>query len=150
MAFLGQYEHSLDSKNRLTIPSKFRGPLSDGVVLAKDVDPCIAIWPATSWARFTERWVTSRDPFNQTVRKLRRYLHGGSFDARLDAAGRIMIPQTLIEHAGLGKDVILVGNQDTIEVWDRERWRQEEADINEAAPALAQRLSEGGAGDTTS
>jgi MraZ protein len=150
LSFLGQYEHTLDAKNRLTIPSKFRGRLSDGIVLAKELDPCITIWPATSWERFTERSIASRDPFNENVRKLRRFFHAGSFDARLDAAGRIMLPQPLLEHAGLRKDCILIGNQDTIEVWDPGRWRQEEAQINEEAPVLARRLSQGGAGDTTS
>ena len=149
MSFLGQYEHSLDAKNRLTIPARFRGPLSDGVVLAKQLDPCISIWPATSWERFTERSLTSRDPFDEDVRTLQRFFHAGSFDGRLDAAGRIMLPQALLEHAGLKKDVVLIGNQDTIEVWDRERWYEEESKINEAAPAVARRLSRGGAGDTS-
>ena len=60
-----------------------------------------------------------------------------------------MLPQALLEHAGLKKDVVLIGNQDTIEVWDRERWYEEESKINEAAPAVARRLSRGGAGDTS-
>lgn len=150
MSFLGQYEHSLDAKNRLTIPARFRGPLSDGVVLAKQLDPCISIWPATSWERFTERSLTSRDPFDEDVRTLQRFFHAGSFDARLDAAGRIMLPQPLLEHAGLRKDVVLIGNQDTVEVWDHGRWRDEETRINEAAAGVARRLSRGGAGDTSS
>jgi MraZ protein len=150
LSFLGQYEHSLDAKNRLTIPAKFRGPLSDGVVLAKQLDPCISIWPATSWERFTERSLTSRDPFDEDVRTLQRFFHAGSFDSQLDAAGRIMLPQPLLEHAALKKDVVLIGNQDTIEVWDRDHWRAEEGRINEAAVTVARRLSRGGAGDTTS
>lgn len=147
MSFLGQYEHTLDAKNRLTIPAKFRGRLSEGVVLAKQLDTCISIWPATSWERFTERSVSSRDALDQNVRRLQRFFHAGAFDASLDAAGRIMVPQPLIEHAGLTKDVMLVGNNDTIEVWDTERWREEEARMNEEAPALAQRIS-GATGDT--
>jgi MraZ protein len=150
LSFLGQYEHTLDAKNRLTIPAKFRGPLSDGVVLAKQLDTCISIWPATSWERFTERSLTSRDPFDEDVRTLQRFFHAGSFDTRLDAAGRVMLPQPLLEHAALRKEVVLIGNQDTIEVWDADRWREEDARINEAATGVARRLSRGGGGDTTS
>ena len=85
MSFLGQYEHTLDAKNRLTIPSKFRGRLSEGVVLAKQLDTCISIWPATSWERFTERSVSSRDVLDQDVRRLQRFFHAGAFDAALAA-----------------------------------------------------------------
>jgi transcriptional regulator MraZ len=143
LAFLGQYEHTLDAKNRLTVPSKFRGPLSDGVVLARELDPCVSIWPATSWERFAGGAIGSRDRLDRNVRTLRRFYHGGAYDSQLDAAGRVMLPPALIEHAGLGKDVVLVGNEDTIEVWDRARWREEEARINSQAPGIAQSLSGG-------
>jgi transcriptional regulator MraZ len=150
LSFLGQYEHTLDAKNRLTIPAKFRGPLSDGVVLSKQLDTCISIWPATSWDLFTEQKLTSRDPFDEDVRTLQRFFGAGAFDTRLDAAGRIMLPPPLIDHAGIRKSVVLVGHQDTIEVWDADRWREEDQRINEAATDVARRLSRGRGGDTTS
>jgi MraZ protein len=150
LSFLGQYEHTLDAKNRLTVPSKFRGALSDGVVLSKQLQTCIAIWPETGWERFTDHAMASRDPFNEELQDLSRFYHAGAFDARLDAAGRIMLPPTLIEHARLGKEVVLIGNLDRVEVWDRALWREKEASINQRAPELAQRLSGSGGGDTTS
>jgi MraZ protein len=149
LSFLGQYEHTLDAKNRLTIPAKFRAQLSEGVVLAKEQEACIAIRPATAWNRFTEEMRSLGSLWDQNYRDFQRRYTAGAFDAQLDAAGRIMLPQTLIEKAGLAREVVLIGNIDTIEVWDRARWREEERRLDQAAPDLARRLS-GGARDTTS
>ena len=149
MSFLGQYEHTLDAKNRLTIPAKFRAQLAEGIVLAKEQETCIAIRPATSWNRFTEEMQRLGTLWDQDYRDFQRRYTAGAFDAQLDAAGRIMLPQTLIDKAGLEREVVLVGNLDTIEVWDRARWREEEARLDDAVPELARRLS-GGARDTTS
>ena len=149
MSFLGQYEHTLDAKNRLTIPAKFRAQLSEGIVLAKEQETCIAIRPATAWNRFTEEMRDLGTFWNQDYRDFQRRYAAGAFDAQLDAAGRIMLPQALIDKAELSREVVLVGNLDTIEVWDRARWRREEERLDQAVPELARRLS-GGAGDTSS
>ena len=144
MAFRGHYEYTLDTKNRLTIPAKFRAELAGGVVLAKSLDTCISIWPLAGWEEFTERAIKSRDPFSAEARRLQRYFHAGSFDAQLDGAGRIMLPQPLLRHVQLRKDVVVVGNYDTIEVWDRDAWRTYEREIDETANETAQRLARGG------
>ena len=149
MQFLGQYEHTLDQKNRLTIPAKFRAQLSEGVVLAKEQETCIAIRPASAWGRFTEDMRGLGTPWDQDYRDFQRRYTAGAFDAQLDAAGRIMLPQALIDKAGLSREVVLVGNLDTLEVWDRAHWREEESRLDQAVPELARRLSER-AGDTSS
>jgi MraZ protein len=149
LSFLGQYEHTLDAKNRLTIPSKFRAQLSEGIVLAKEQETCIAIRPASAWTRFMDEMRRLGTLWNQDYRDFQRRYTAGAFDAQLDAAGRIMLPQALIDKAGLSREVVLVGNLDTIEVWDRARWQEEEARLDQAVPELARRLS-GAAGDTTS
>jgi MraZ protein len=148
LSFLGQYEHTLDAKNRLTIPAKFRAQLSEGIVLAKEQETCIAIRPASAWNRFMDELRRLGTIWNQDYRDFQRRYTAGAFDAQLDAAGRIMLPQALIDKAGLVREVVLVGNLDTIEVWDRARWREEEQRLDEAVPELARRLSEA-AGDTT-
>jgi MraZ protein len=154
LSFLGQYEHTLDAKNRLTIPAKFRAQLSEGIVLAKEQETCLAIRPAAAWSRFTDEMRDLGTLWNQDYRDFQRRYAAGAFDAQLDAAGRIMLPQALIDKAALSREVVLVGNLDTIEVWDRARWREEETRLDQAVPELARRLSggalSGGAGDTTS
>jgi MraZ protein len=143
LAFRGHFEYSLDAKNRLTIPAKFRAALSGGVVLAKSLDPCVSVWPPDAWDEFTERAIRSRDPFSSEARKLQRYFHAGSFDAQLDAAGRIMIPTPLMRHAGLRKEVVVVGNLNEIEIWDREAWLSYQHQADATAAESAQRLASG-------
>jgi MraZ protein len=143
LAFLGQYEHTLDAKNRLTVPSRFRAALSDGVILARSLDPCVSIYTPAGWERFTGEWIRTRDPFDPEARKVQRHFHSGSFDASLDAAGRIMVPPLLIEHAELVKEVVVVGCDDRIEVWDRDRWRSYEQDSGSTVGESAQRLASG-------
>jgi transcriptional regulator MraZ len=147
LAFRGHFEYTLDAKNRLTVPSKFRAALSDGVVLAKGLDPCVSIRTQQGWDHFTERALSSRDPFSPDARRLQRYFHAGSFDVQLDSAGRIMIPSPLLEYAGLAKDVVVVGNFDEIEVWDKERWAAYERELDASAEQAARRLS--GSHDTS-
>jgi MraZ protein len=144
LAFRGHYEYSLDAKNRLTIPAKFRAVLSGGLVLAKALEPCVAIWTPQGWDQFTERAIGNRDPFSAEARHLQRYFHAGSFDAQLDSAGRVMLPPPLLRHAALRKEVSVIGNYDAIEVWDRDAWRRYEQELDESASETAQRLAGGG------
>jgi MraZ protein len=144
LAFRGHYDYTLDAKNRLTIPAKFRAVLSNGVVLAKSLEPCVSIWTSASWDQFTERAIGSRDPFSPEARQLQRYFHAGSFDSQLDSAGRIMLPPPLIQHAGLRKEVVVVGNYNAIEVWNRETWRAYERELDATASETAERLAGGG------
>jgi MraZ protein len=139
LAFLGQYEHTLDAKNRLTIPARFRAALSDGVILSRSIDPCVSIYTPGGWDQFASQWLRTRDPFDQMARRVQRGLLAYSFDTALDAAGRIMLPPPLIEHAKLGKNVVVLGCDGWIEVWDRDRWRayEQETDVAEAAQSLA-------------
>jgi MraZ protein len=144
LAFRGHYEYTLDAKNRLTIPAKFRAALSDGVILAKSLDACVSIWTPPGWEEFTEIAIQSRDPYSPDARHLKRYFHSSSFDAELDSAGRIMLPPPLIKHAGLRKEVVVVGNYDSIEVWNRKAWQTYEKEIDASASETAQRLAGGG------
>ena len=88
MAFRGLYEHSLDSKDRLTVPSRFRAALSDGVVLSKGFDPCVWVHTTAEFEQLSDRFLAPHSPFGKDARSLRRRFHGGSFDDKLDSAGR--------------------------------------------------------------
>ena len=127
MAFRGQYEHSLDSKNRLAIPARFRAAFSDGLVLAKDPDACLAVWTPERHESIIERALGALNPMGSQYRKLSRYFQGNSFDNELDASGRVTLPPQLLEHSGIAKEVMVVGVGDHLEVWDRGRWLEGEA-----------------------
>ncbi|MBA3421028.1 MAG: division/cell wall cluster transcriptional repressor MraZ [Thermoleophilaceae bacterium] len=140
MAFRGHFDYSLDAKNRLNVPPKFRAAFSDGVVLAKGLEPCIWLWPPTAFEAFTEQVLRGLNPVSAERRKLTRYVAGHSFDAELDAAGRVTLNPSLLEHAGIDREVVVVGVLDYLEVWARDRWLagQDElsAEIGEIAEGL--------------
>ena len=140
MAFRGHFDYSLDAKNRLNVPPKFRAAFSDGVVLARGLEPCVWLWPPDAFERFTDQVLGTLNPVSAERRKLTRYVAGHSFDADLDAAGRVTLNPALMEHAGIGREVVVVGVLDYLEVWSRERWLagQDElsAEIGEIAEGL--------------
>lgn len=142
MAFSGTYEHTLDAKNRLTVPAKFRGQFKDGATIAKGLDRCATIWLASEYQNYMERALARVNPMSERARKLDRFLGGGSDVTDLDAAGRIMVPPNILRHAGLSKEVVVVGTRQCLEVWDREHWRAMERELSEEAFALAETLED--------
>lgn len=126
MAFLGTYEHSLDAKNRLTVPARFRAELADGVVLAKGIEPCVAIWTPEGFREFTQDALGDAHRLDRRAQRLRRFFNASAFEARLDGAHRVMLPPPLIEYARLAKEVVVIGNEQSLEVWDRGTWARYE------------------------
>ena len=124
MAFRGTFDHTLDAKSRLTVPARYRAALSEGVVMAMPVDlqPCVGVWRPQDYERYTERALAELPPLSPRLSELERFFYGSSQDAELDAAGRIMVPGFLSEHAALIKEVVVVGAGDRLELWDRGQW----------------------------
>jgi len=122
MAFRGTFDHTLDAKNRLTVPSKFRSQLSGGVVLAQSVEACLTIWIPAAYEEYVDRALGEVNPMTARYRDLERFFNANAFETELDAAGRIMIPPPLMEWAGLRKDVVVTGTRKWLEIWDRESW----------------------------
>ena len=122
--FRGTFDHTLDAKNRLTVPARYRAALAEGVVLAMPVDlkPCVGVWRPEEYETYTRRALAELPPLSPRLTELERFFYGSSHDAELDAAGRIMIPNSLRESAHLAKDVIVVGVGDRLELWDKGAW----------------------------
>ena len=140
MAFRGHYEHSLDAKNRLSIPARFRAAFSDGVVLAKDPEPCVAVWTPDSHEAIIERALGGLNPMGSEYRKLSRFYQGNSFEVELDAAGRVTLPPPLLAHASIERDVVVVGVGDHLEVWGGERWRSQQDSLDKEIEEVTERL----------
>jgi MraZ protein len=126
VAFRGTFDHTLDAKNRLTVPARYRATLAEGVVMAMPVDlePCVGVWRPEEYERYTERALAELPPLSSRLAELERFFYGSSQDVELDAAGRIMLPSFLLEHAALSKEVVVVGAGDRLELWDRDRWNE--------------------------
>ena len=144
MAFRGQHEHSLDSKDRLTIPVRFRAALDEGVVLLESLDPCVAIYPLAGYSRFAERFLGELNPLSRKGRMMVRRFHARSQDETLDSAGRVRLPRHLVEHAGLDGPCMVIGVDDHLEIWSLGRWAEHDAEIEAQAEEMAEELAAGG------
>ena len=138
---LGTHEHTLDDKNRLTLPARFRKAFVDGIVVTRGMDGCLYAYTSTDWHRLVAERLGTLDPLSKESRRMRRFFYSGAAEAELDGQGRVMIPAVLIEHAGLGRDVVVAGVYDHLEIWDRAAWRKELEEVEGGAEDVAERLA---------
>jgi MraZ protein len=129
LAFRGHYEHSLDAKDRLTVPSKFRKELDGGVVLVAGLDPCVWAFPANGYDGFSAQFIGTTSPLTEKGRILRRHFHGKSFEEKLDSAHRLHVPKPLVELAGLEGPTVMVGMEGYFEIWHPDRWSEADANV---------------------
>jgi MraZ protein len=130
MVFRGTFEYSLDAKNRLTVPSRFRAALAGGVVLAKGLERCVTLWTPDGFDSYSQSALAGLHPVSPQAQKLKRFFNANSLDTELDSAGRVGIPSFLIEHAGLSKEVFVTGTHDALEIWDRATWSEYNATLS--------------------
>jgi MraZ protein len=141
--FRGRFEHSIDSKGRVSVPSKFREVLStnyDERLIITNFDGCLWAYPSQEWQVIEER-VSSLPQFKPEVKALQRVFISAATECPIDKQGRILIPPTLRDYAGISKDLVFVGMTKRIELWSIERWKkvftQSQDDIMEMAEKLA-------------
>ena len=119
--FMGEYNHTIDAKGRLIVPSKFRESLGDVFVVTKGLDGCLFVYDNEEWNVFEEK-LKSLPLTNKDARTFVRFFLAGAAEVEVDKQGRILVPGVLREFAGLKKDVVLIGVASRIEIWDRERF----------------------------
>ena len=136
--FMGEYNHTIDAKGRLIVPAKFRDQLGEAFVITKGNDGCLSMYTNKAWETFLEK--ITKLPANKNSREFVRYFVSSAEEVETDKQGRILIPASLREHAGLDKDVVLAGAIDKVEVWDKERWSAANAldDIDAITENLAE------------
>ena len=137
---LGEHEHSLDDKNRLTLPAKLREQLGEHVVVSRGLDGCLYVYSQSEWAGLAER-VGSLDPFSREARTMQRWFFASGSDAELDKQGRMVIPASLLKSAGIGREVTVAGVNDHLEIWDRTAWREQQQTVEGSAEDVAERLA---------
>ena len=119
--FMGEYNHTIDAKGRLIIPAKFREALGEEFILTRGLDGCLSIYPMDEWKSFEEK-LKALPLTDKNARAFLRFFVSGATSCELDKQGRILVPSTLREFAGLEKEVVLTGNLTRIEVWSKEKW----------------------------
>ncbi len=136
--FMGQYEHSIDTKGRVIIPAKYREELGENFVVTRGLDGCLFLYPQAEWQNFVEK--LQKLPSNQNTRKMQRQFLSKAMEVAVDKQGRILVPSLLREIAALEKDVVFVGMMNRIEVWDKERLHQQ--DVQQDDEALEETMDE--------
>lgn len=135
--FMGEYNHTVDPKGRLIIPSKFRELLGEEFVVTKGLDGCLFVYPMNEWRAFEEK-LRSLPLTNKSARQFSRFFVAGATTCELDKQGRILLPGSLREFAGLEKEVVLTGMLNRIEIWSKEQWNDNNSydDMDEIAEQM--------------
>lgn len=127
IGFIGEYEATLDNKGRFLLPAGIKKQLPDGVepvfVINRGFEKCLTVYPMQSWKPIYEN-ISALNDFDPKVREFRRYFLNGATQIELDGAGRMLLPKSLMEHAGLEKDIVLVSAMDKLEIWDKSKYQQ--------------------------
>ena len=135
----GEFNHSIDAKGRLIIPSKFRDILGEEFVITKGMDNCLFLYPNNEWKLFVEK-LRTLPITNKISRNFERFFVGSAVDGGLDKQGRVLISSALREYAELEKDVVLVGVLDRVEIWDKAKWDENNAVVEENIDDIASQM----------
>ena len=142
--FRGRYEHSIDGKGRLSIPSRFRDALArrrQKVLILTHFDSCVVAYPLDEWRQLEER-IRKQSTLQKDIRAFLRLFYSGATETAVDGQGRILIPPPLREKAGLAREVMIVGVLNKIEIWSKARWEEFLAGSPVTFEDVAARLAE--------
>jgi MraZ protein len=142
---IGTYFHTIDDKNRLSLPSKFRKEMGKRVVVTPGLDSCLFVFSADEWEKIAGR-LSGNDAsmFKADNRSLNRYLLGMAVEVEVDAAGRMLIPEHLRTRAKLEAKTVFIGVRDRVEIWDEATWKQYAKDVESRADQLAEKYGQAG------
>lgn len=137
--FIGEYEHSIDPKKRLALPSKFRGELGNRIVVTRGLDQSLFVYPMKVWEELAGKLGTL--PVGETgTRSFIRLMLSGATDCELDAQGRVLIPEYLKQEAGLEKEVTIVGLYNRLEIWETKMWKKYKQEAEKNTEKIANEL----------
>ena len=138
--FIGEYRHTFDTKNRISLPAKFRKDLGKSVVVTRGLDKCLFIYPKAAWKVEAAR-IAQHSTGNAAGRGLARFMLSGAVEAELDAAGRVLVPDYLKNFAGLKDKGVVAGVSDRIELWDEGAWTTYTEAMERDADAFTETLA---------
>ena len=118
--FMGEFNHSIDPKNRVIVPAKFREGLGENFVVSAGLDGCLYMWTYADWESFVMK--LEELPFTRETRELQRFFTQNASELEFDKQGRIIIPQELKSYAGIEKELVTMGAMSKIEIWSKEVW----------------------------
>ncbi|AKL95634.1 transcriptional reglator MraZ [Clostridium aceticum] len=139
--FIGEYNHSIDSKGRLSIPSRFREELGEHFIITKGLDNCLFLYPLEEW-KVVEDKLKKLPMTNKDARAFVRFFFAGAAECELDHQGRIRVPNNLRQHALLEKEAVIIGVATRVEIWSIQQWQQYNDDANLSYDEIAVKMQE--------
>ena len=137
--FIGEYSHTIDEKNRLAVPIKFRSELTGGAVVTKGLDGCLFLYTLNEWEKLVEK--LNAMPISQkNARAFARLILAGAMDTELDRQGRMILPKYLTDYAKIDRNVIVAGLFNRLEIWDAKVWQEYKDSTEKESEALAEQL----------
>jgi MraZ protein len=142
--FIGEYEHTLDEKNRVSIPKHYRTGLGKKMVMTRGLDNCLFVYSRSSWEKVAAK-LQELSFAHADTRGFNRFILSGAAEVEIDTAGRVLIPEHQRQFAKLSKTIVFAGVSDRVEIWDAEAWKAYKSEIEKKAEDMAETLGQIGA-----
>ena len=139
--FIGEYQHTIDPKGRVIMPAKFREELGEKFVVTKGLDSCLFVYPNEEWDNLEQK-LRTLPLTSKEARSFIRFFFAGAAECEVDKQGRILVPSNLREHAGLDKDLSIIGVSTRVEIWNRDAWNAYNDDSSLDQEKIVERMAE--------
>ncbi len=139
--FIGEYQHTIDSKGRVAVPAKFRPKISKGAVVTRGLDDCLFLYTKEEWQKLADK-LAALPISKANTRAFARLMLAGAMDVDLDSQGRIMLPEYLRKYASMTKKVIIAGLYSRLEIWDEAKWNKYKSGTEQKSGDIAEALGE--------
>lgn len=136
---IGEYTHTIDDKNRLSLPVKFRQEMGKKVVLTRGLDKCVAIFTLKEWRKIADK-LSNSSMLQADNRSFNRFMFGGAVESEIDSIGRVLVPDFLKMWGKLQTKVTVIGVESRIEIWNEKAWEANKETIEKQADTLAEKL----------
>lgn len=140
---IGEYIHTLDDKNRISLPVKFRKEMGKSIVVAPGLDNCLALYTLVEWKKISSK-LSDSSMLTSDNRSFSRFMFGQAVIVDVDGNGRILIPENLKNRSSLSSKVVVIGVQNRAEIWNESTWNDYKKNVETQADALADKLGQGG------
>ena len=138
---IGEYTHTIDDKNRVSLPSKFRSLMGKKIVITPGLDQCLWVFTTKEWEKIANKLSENSSILSADMRSFSRWMFGGATEVEVDNIGRILVPDFLRERANLKTKVVLIGVQNRVEIWNEKSWGDYKKQVEKGADGLAEKLS---------
>lgn len=138
---IGEYRHTLDEKNRLSLPAKFRKEMGKKIIITRGLDQCLFVYPMSEWKKFSEQ-LAGLSIGSAEGRAFSRAILGGATEIEVDASGRVLVGDHLKSYAQLGTKVVVAGIHNRVELWNEDLWNKYTSSVEKEANVLAQKLAD--------